>query len=395
VSEYQYYEFQALDKPLTRQQQKELRSLSSRAEITATSFVNEYNYGGFRGEPQKLMERYFDAFCYLANWGTRRLMFRLPKTVLDARTARRYCHSDAASVTETADHVIIDLCLDRDPDDEWLEGSGLLAGMVQARSDLAAGDLRLLYLAWLLGIQRADEEDDDFEDETEPPVPAGLGELSAPLEAIAEFLEIYEDLLAVAAEASSQAGEFQPDALAAWVLTLPATEKDTLLTMLASGQGAQAQALLLRRFRDTTATADHSASARRAAELLEAADARMLERKRAEEERRREQQGRRAAAKAAARAKRLDDLAAEGEAPWKQVDEMIAAKKTSEYDLAVSLLRDLREVAERQDEAEQFSKRVLGIRARYSNRPALQERLDKAKMPRAAGGKQVNTGGSK
>ena len=84
MSEYQYYEFQALDKPLTKQQQKELRSLSSRAEITATSFVNEYNYGDFRGEPQKLMERYFDAFCYLANWGTRRLMFRLPKTVLDA-----------------------------------------------------------------------------------------------------------------------------------------------------------------------------------------------------------------------------------------------------------------------------------------------------------------------
>jgi hypothetical protein len=387
VSEYQYYEFQALDKPLTKQQQKELRSLSSRAEITATSFVNEYSYGDFRGQPQKLMERYFDAFCYLANWGTRRPMFRLPKTVLDAQAARRYCHSDAASVTETAEHVIIDLCLERDPDDEWLEGSGLLAGMVQARSDLAAGDLRLLYLAWLLGIRRADEDDDDdVEDETEPPVPAGLGELSAPLEAIAEFLEIHEDLLAVAAEASPQAGESLPGALAAWVLTLPATEKDTLLTMLASGQGTQAQALLLRRFRDTTATADHSASARRAAELLEAADARMLERKRAEEERCREQQRRQAAAKAAAHAKRLDDLAAEGDAPWKRVDEMIAAKKTSEYDLAVFLLRDLREVAERQDEAEQFSKRVLGIRERYSNRPALQERLDKAKMPRAAGG---------
>jgi hypothetical protein len=60
----------------------------------------------------------------------------------------------------------------------------------------------------------------------------------------------------------------------------------------------------------------------------------MLERKRAEEERRREQQRRQAAAKAAADAKRLDDLAAEEDAPWKRVDEMIAAKKTSEYDLA-------------------------------------------------------------
>src|SRR6516162_6943268 len=187
---------------------------------------------------------------------------------------------------------------------------------------------------------------------TRPSLPSrpASGVLSAPLEAIADFLEIYEDLLAVAAEASPQAGEPQPDALAAWVLDLPAAEEDTLLTMLASGQRTQAQALLLRRFRDTAATADHSASPRRAAELLEAADARMLERKRGEEERRREQQRHRAAAQAAAHAKRLDDLAAEGDAPWKRVDEMIAAKKTSEYDLAVSLLRDLREVTKRQDE---------------------------------------------
>ncbi len=56
-----------LDKPLTDEQRAELRKLSSRAEITATRFVNQYNYGDFRGNPEKLMERYFDAFCYLAN----------------------------------------------------------------------------------------------------------------------------------------------------------------------------------------------------------------------------------------------------------------------------------------------------------------------------------------
>jgi len=53
VSEYQYYEFLALDKPLTDEQRAELRKLSSRAEITATRFVNEYNYGDFRGNPEK------------------------------------------------------------------------------------------------------------------------------------------------------------------------------------------------------------------------------------------------------------------------------------------------------------------------------------------------------
>jgi hypothetical protein len=90
VSEYQYYEFLALDKPLTDEQRAELRKLSSRAEITATRFVNEYNYGDFHGNPEKLVERYFDAFCYLANWGTRRLMFRFPRALLDAEAARKY-----------------------------------------------------------------------------------------------------------------------------------------------------------------------------------------------------------------------------------------------------------------------------------------------------------------
>ena len=61
------------------------------------------------------MERYFDAFLYLANWGTRRLMFRFPSVFLDAKVARQYCHMDAASVIETSDHVIISLYLDRDP----------------------------------------------------------------------------------------------------------------------------------------------------------------------------------------------------------------------------------------------------------------------------------------
>lgn len=83
MSEYQYYEFLALDKPLTDKQRAELRKLSSRAEITATRFVNEYNYGDSRGSPEKLMDRYFDAFLYLANWGTRRLMFRFPRALLD------------------------------------------------------------------------------------------------------------------------------------------------------------------------------------------------------------------------------------------------------------------------------------------------------------------------
>jgi hypothetical protein len=42
VSEYQYYEFQAIDRSLTMAEQQELRALSTRVRINATSFVNSY-----------------------------------------------------------------------------------------------------------------------------------------------------------------------------------------------------------------------------------------------------------------------------------------------------------------------------------------------------------------
>jgi hypothetical protein len=41
MSEYQYYEFLAVDRPLDERQQAEVRALSTRARITATSFTNE------------------------------------------------------------------------------------------------------------------------------------------------------------------------------------------------------------------------------------------------------------------------------------------------------------------------------------------------------------------
>jgi hypothetical protein len=55
------------------------------------------------------MERYFDAFLYLANWGTRRLMIRLPGGLLDLGVAERYCTGDAASAWAADGHVILSL----------------------------------------------------------------------------------------------------------------------------------------------------------------------------------------------------------------------------------------------------------------------------------------------
>ena len=113
------------------------------------------------------------------------------------------------------------------------------------------------------------QSDEMGDEDTEPLVPAGLGDLSASLQAIADFLEIDEDLIAVAAAASPAMRE--PGGRAEWVASLPAEEKDALLARVAAGEGAQVQALLLRRFR-AASDSPPAAPARTAAELWEAAD---------------------------------------------------------------------------------------------------------------------------
>ena len=47
MSEYQYYEFRTIDRALSDKEMNEMRAVSTRAEITRTSFVNEYMYGDF------------------------------------------------------------------------------------------------------------------------------------------------------------------------------------------------------------------------------------------------------------------------------------------------------------------------------------------------------------
>jgi hypothetical protein len=52
MSEYQYYEFQAIDRPLSEADRQALRDLSKRSRITATSFTNSYEWGSFKGDPR-------------------------------------------------------------------------------------------------------------------------------------------------------------------------------------------------------------------------------------------------------------------------------------------------------------------------------------------------------
>jgi len=67
MSEYQYYDFLAVDRPLTSEEMARLRALSTRATITPARFTNFYTWGDFKGDPLAMVKQYFDAFVYVAN----------------------------------------------------------------------------------------------------------------------------------------------------------------------------------------------------------------------------------------------------------------------------------------------------------------------------------------
>ena len=274
MSEYQYYEFQAIDRPLTEKEMADLRSRSTRAEISPTSFVNDYSWGSFRGDEDAWMEKYFDAFLYLANWGNHAFKLGLPARLLDLKTARRYCRGDQAAAREKNGKVILSFHSEDEGVSDWVEGEGHLSSLISVRAELACGDLRGLYLGWLLCAQSGHLDDDELE----PPVPAGLARLSASLESFVEFLRIDADLVAVAAIASAPLVHLEPKPaeVRAWITKLRAAEKDDLLTRLIAGNGgglANELAQRMRRERGAERSAGKLEAKRRTvAELLRAAE---------------------------------------------------------------------------------------------------------------------------
>lgn len=163
MSEFQHYEFVAIDRPLSLAVQKQLRAITSRATITTNRLVNTYEWGSFRGDPHAMATRHFDAFLYYANWGTRHLMLRVPVAKLDAELALHYCarhqarsrgDSSVATVSVNKTHLVFSWWSESDDADNQEDAeSTALAALTPIRNELMSGDYRALYLSWLLRRQ--------------------------------------------------------------------------------------------------------------------------------------------------------------------------------------------------------------------------------------------------
>ncbi len=374
MSEYQYYEFLAIDRRLTAREMAELRSFSTRARITSTSFVNDYQWGDFKGDEDAWMDRYFDAFLYFANWGTNILKLRLPSSLLDRRTADLYCVGESASVREHKGKTILTFASDDEEIDEWPDESDALSALIPIRTQIAAGDLRSLYIGWLLSAQTGEFEDE----EVEPPVPPGLGDLDGSLERLVDFLRIDSDLLDAAAAASPPmfAQTLTREAIQKWIAARPRAERDDYLERFIAAEEPALAAELQRLIENRNVAEPRTA--RTVGTLLRAARDAGDERRRIAAARAEIEKTRREREAASARSKYLDDLARKEPAVWKEIDGLIATKQPASYDRAVGLLVDLRDLAAKESRESNFLGRLDLLRTEHARKPSFISKLQRA-----------------
>ena len=110
---------------------------------------------------------------------------------------------------------------------------------------------------------------------------------------------------------------------------------------------------------------------RTVAELLDTATASRLQREQQAAATAAAQQALREQQRAAARQRRLDELAQDPETAWADAERLISTRLPAQYEAAVTLPRDLQELAQREDQARAFARRFAALREAHLRKPSL------------------------
>jgi hypothetical protein len=370
MSEYQRYEFMTIDRPLTRAQLDAVNDLSSHIEASSTHALIEYHWGDFKYNPINVLYEFFDGFLYWANWGSPQLAFRFPHGILPADLIDGYDFDDFVTFTRHPDYDILDIHFgEMESPGEWVQYE--LGSLIAIRDELMEGDLRSLYIVWLAGQSMGgnydeEEEEEDYEISV-PPVPSAFGKLTAAQQALAELLQVPEELLFAAARHSHAATSSTGDDFAAWVNLLSPERRNEYLVRLASNEPGLSR-LLVKELRElgqgktraTPPTGEHVTYATLLAESK--AVKAQLEREKREQEQ-------------MARQRHLQDIHDHQNDYWRQVDQAVGRGTGTGYDEAVRLLIELRGAADQFKEIREFQERFRTWVRPHLRRPAFVKRL--------------------
>ena len=146
MSEYQYYEFCSIGKPLTREARTKMASLSSRAQVSTHSASYVYHYGDFNGDPKQLLLKYFDILFYISNFGDVRLLFKYSVDEVNIDQIKKYCIKDLISTNKRKENILLDVHVGVEDGFGWINGEGMLVDFLPLYDEIRTGNYQFLKL---------------------------------------------------------------------------------------------------------------------------------------------------------------------------------------------------------------------------------------------------------
>jgi len=373
MSEYQYYEFAAIDGPISDEGMRYAEGCSTRASVSRMRWQNTYTFGNFHGRVDTLL-KYYDAHFYIANWGSVRLELAFPKGSLPKKAIQPYLRKEEPYETtltarETGDRYIVGWKYNEEEGGDWVDGEGLMDELLGIREELLRGDYRALFLGWLADFDPEELENSEDAKAVMPPVPAGLDKLSPALKALIQHFPVDEDALVLASQLS-QASRSDRIPMASVLAELSESEMRALLARVADGGGLGVMNELNRLTfpRKQTPVGQAKRCADFAKETIQNREV-SRKKKAATEEATRQQE-------AKPRREHLASVRHRAETIWSDLESLIDQKIASAYDQAASRLQELRDAYVEASETRQFQRRIAAFRIKYSNRPGLLRRIN-------------------
>jgi hypothetical protein len=374
MSEYQYYEFAAMDGPISDEGLRYAQGCSSRASVSRVRWQNTYSFGDFHGSVDTLL-KYYDAHFYIANWGTVRLALAFPKGVIAPEAITPYIrggerYEETLTVNEIGNRCMVWWERNEEGGWGWTDGEGIIDELIAIREELMRGDYRALFLGWLADFDPGEWRDHKDRAVVMPPIPAGLDHLSPALATLIEHFPVDRDALAVAA-GLSQAATLDRIPIAEVLERLSVSEMRALLARVAEGGGAGVMAELNRMTSppvqipagQTMKCADFAAKiiVTREARQKKAAEAAAAKQKR----------------EAELRKQHLASVMQRADIIWSGFAPLMDQKIATAYDQVAAQLQELRDAYAQAGDIGGFQEKLAGFRRRYSNRPAMLRRIEK------------------
>jgi len=366
MSEYQYYKFMAIDKPISTDEKNIISTWSSRAKVRSSEAEFDYSYGDFPKEEISVVEKYFDLMLYTANWGDVRLIYKFPKELGLKKDLRQFSVDEHITTIDRGNYTILDINFSFDDGmEDCIYGSEIdISALVSLRNDIISGDYSSLYLAWLkLNIQKKEHLLVNINSNNLIPYDnIGLSQLNNSLTTFIELFDINKEIVSNAKINNEEDNDHDYSEL---LYMMSKSDRINFLDRLLCDEPLLKQKLE-KHLRQYSFTSESISEQCRSIAEFSTEISKKREQKRKEEKLRREEQ----------KLKKLEKLEKQEPELWDYIHRLINKRNTKSYDEALVIIKNLNLLAKHKNKQDDFYIKLDNLKNTYSRLSALRRRIE-------------------